>query len=79
MCTDHGVQFQAYSTLGTQHRTGINPVLRHPVLNALAEARGRTARRSAPRPRFAANDALLLPVFMARMAERRPNVSLDKK
>lgn len=42
LCARHGVQFQAYSSLGTQHQTPINPVLRHPVLNALAQQLGRT-------------------------------------
>ena len=32
VCREHGIQFQAYSSLGTQHHVGINPVLRHPVL-----------------------------------------------
>ena len=40
LCAAHGVQFQAYSSLGTQHagRTGgANPVLKHPAVAALAE------------------------------------------
>ena len=41
LCAKHGVQFQAYSTLGTQHQTPVNPVLRHPTLNALAKELGR--------------------------------------
>ena len=42
LCARHGVQFQAYSSLGTQHQTAINPVLRHPALNALAQQLGVT-------------------------------------
>ena len=44
LCAAHGVQFQAYSSLGTQHagRTGgANPVLKHPAVAALAEEAGR--------------------------------------
>eukprot|EP00310_Coccolithus_braarudii_P010358 CAMPEP_0183360824 /NCGR_PEP_ID=MMETSP0164_2-20130417/56098_1 /TAXON_ID=221442 /ORGANISM="Coccolithus pelagicus ssp braarudi, Strain PLY182g" /LENGTH=284 /DNA_ID=CAMNT_0025535261 /DNA_START=4 /DNA_END=855 /DNA_ORIENTATION=- len=42
LCDTHGVQFQAYSSLGTQHRTSINPVLHHPVIKALAQSKGRS-------------------------------------
>ena len=42
LCAEHGIAFQAYSTLGTQHRTRINPVLRHPLLNRLSEQTGRS-------------------------------------
>ncbi len=44
LCQRHRVQFQAYSTLGTQHaaRTpGINPVLLHPTLAEIARTVGR--------------------------------------
>lgn len=34
---------QAYSTLGTQHRTHFNPVLKHPLLRAIAHALGKNA------------------------------------
>jgi len=41
-CETAGVAFQAYSTLGTQHRSPINPVLRHPVVMRLADTLGKT-------------------------------------
>jgi len=74
LCKRNNVQFQAYSTLGTQHRTGINPVMRHPTLNQIAEELGRPVAqiilrwavqsgaavipRSTKRTRMAANLAL---------------------
>uniref|UniRef100_A0A7S4B0V3 ShKT domain-containing protein n=2 Tax=Chrysotila carterae TaxID=13221 RepID=A0A7S4B0V3_CHRCT len=42
MCAQHGVRFQAYSSLGTQHRTRINPVLHHPVLARISHELGRS-------------------------------------
>ena len=47
VCREHGIQFQAYSSLGTQHHVGINPVLRHPVLNALAQEIGKSVAQAA--------------------------------
>jgi diketogulonate reductase-like aldo/keto reductase len=42
-CAQHGVVFQAYSTLGTQHRVSSgNPVLGSAALAAIARARGRS-------------------------------------
>ena len=38
----HGVQFQAYSSLGTQHRARVNPVLNHPIIKALSRSTGRS-------------------------------------
>ena len=42
MCKEHGIVFQAYSTLGTQHQTPFNPVLKHPVINDIAKELGRS-------------------------------------
>ena len=50
LCRRHGVQFQAYSSLGTQHQaTSVNPVLRHPLLNELAQQLGRSVAQVALR------------------------------
>ena len=43
LCLEHDVQFQAYSTLGTQHQTALNPVLKHPLLGQIARELGRSA------------------------------------
>ena len=43
ICIGAGVVFQAYSSLGTQHRTPVNPVLRHPVVMRLAAETGRSS------------------------------------
>ena len=42
LCDQHGVQFQAYSSLGTQHRARVNPVLNHPIIKALSRSTGRS-------------------------------------
>lgn len=42
LCAKHGVLFQAYSTLGTQHRTSFNPVLKHPVLSRIGSDIGKS-------------------------------------
>ena len=51
LCAQHGILFQAYSTLGTQwlSRTRINPVLRHPTLAAVGREVGRSAAQVALR------------------------------
>jgi diketogulonate reductase-like aldo/keto reductase len=36
ICTEHDIEFVSYSTLGTQHRGGKNPVLTHPTIVGLA-------------------------------------------
>ena len=36
ICAEHGIEFVSYSTLGTQHRDGRNPVLTHPTIVGLA-------------------------------------------
>ncbi|KAJ1635661.1 NADP-dependent oxidoreductase domain-containing protein, partial [Pavlovales sp. CCMP2436] len=41
-CEKKGVVFQAYSTLGTQHRTGANPVLSSALLARIAADNGRS-------------------------------------
>ena len=44
LCAQHGIVFEAYSTLGTQWggRVHFNPVLRHPVLGRIAAEIGRS-------------------------------------
>lgn len=43
ICTDHGIEFVSYSTLGTQHRNDIeNPVLNSPVVQRLAAKHSRS-------------------------------------
>jgi diketogulonate reductase-like aldo/keto reductase len=49
VCDEAGVIFQAYSSLGTQHRTPINPVLRHPTIARIASAVGRSTAQVALR------------------------------
>jgi diketogulonate reductase-like aldo/keto reductase len=43
-CRHHGIQYEGYSTLGGQynHKQSGNPILEHPVITAMASARGRT-------------------------------------
>ena len=51
-CAEHGVLFQAYSTLGTQwagRGVRINPVLKHPVLGRIAKEIGRSTAQVALR------------------------------
>ena len=43
VCAEHGIVYQAYSTLGTQHAAGgdgTNPILEHPRLHQLAQQLG---------------------------------------
>ncbi|EOD35746.1 hypothetical protein EMIHUDRAFT_362921 [Emiliania huxleyi CCMP1516] len=52
VCRAHGILFQAYSTLGTQwagRGVRVNPVLRHPVLGAVAAEVGRSTAQVALR------------------------------
>lgn len=52
VCRQHGILFQAYSTLGTQwagQGVKFNPVLRHPVLARIAAEVGRSAAQVALR------------------------------
>jgi len=52
LCRQHGVLFQAYSTLGTQwagRGVRFNPVLRHPVIGRVASEVGRSAAQVALR------------------------------
>ncbi|KAL1530681.1 hypothetical protein AB1Y20_001581 [Prymnesium parvum] len=42
LCRRHNIQFQAYSTLGTQHHTSFNPVIKHPVLNSIGKEVGKS-------------------------------------
>jgi diketogulonate reductase-like aldo/keto reductase len=42
ICKEHGIEFVSYSTLGTQHRSQINPVLGSEVVKTLAETHGRS-------------------------------------
>ena len=51
-CAQHGLTFQAYSTLGTQwagRGVKINPVIKHPVLNRIGSDLGRSAAQVALR------------------------------
>ena len=49
LCQRHGLRFQAYSTLGTQHRTPFNPVLKHPLLVAIGKELGKSSAQVALR------------------------------
>lgn len=59
LCARHRIVFQAYSTLGTQHRTRANPVLRHPLLSRLAEQTGRSVAQVVLRWALQSNAAVI--------------------
>lgn len=42
VCQEHGIEFVSYSTLGTQHRSGSNPVLGSTIVQSLASKYGRS-------------------------------------
>lgn len=42
ICSEHGIEFVSYSTLGTQHRQAKNPVLTHETIVKLAETHDRS-------------------------------------
>jgi len=49
VCDEADITFQAYSSLGTQHRTPVNPVLRHPTIARIAAAVGHSTAQVALR------------------------------
>jgi 2,5-diketo-D-gluconate reductase B len=42
ICAEHGIEFVSYSTLGTQHRQGRNPVLANDTVEMLAKRYNRS-------------------------------------
>lgn len=42
ICEEHGIEFVSYSTLGTQHRQGKNPVLTSDIVVKLADTHQRS-------------------------------------
>jgi len=59
LCAAHNIAFQAYSTLGTQHRLAFNPVLRHPVLERISRELGRSTAQIALRWAIQHNAAVI--------------------
>ena len=69
------MRFQAYSTLGTQHHTPFNPVLKHPTLAAIGETLGKSTAQVALRWALQ-HDAAVIP--RSRNPSRmRANLQLD--